>query len=147
MPEVSCCAAGLSSVQDDLFRSSFVDVYSSPSLKGVPWHAVLGYAATRSPDVTTSSCFVHLARLQSHSMAVRLTKLNVSTATMTMARAGCQRQRSARQPIPTASTAHSTRSDVLQARAATSGGFDFIDMGTAGSAPSWAMAGCWFESD
>jgi hypothetical protein len=41
----SCCAAGLSSVQDDLFRSSFVDVYSSPSLKGVPWHAVLGCAA------------------------------------------------------------------------------------------------------
>jgi tartrate-resistant acid phosphatase type 5 len=34
--------SGLSSVQDDLFRSSFVDVYSSPSLKGVPWHAVLG---------------------------------------------------------------------------------------------------------
>jgi hypothetical protein len=37
------CAAGLSSVQDDLFRSSFVDVYSSPSLKSIPWHAVLGY--------------------------------------------------------------------------------------------------------
>ena len=44
MPRVPYCAAGLSSVQDDLFRSSFVDVYSSPSLKGVPWHAVLGYA-------------------------------------------------------------------------------------------------------
>jgi hypothetical protein len=42
MANIPSCAAGLSSVQDDLFRSSFVDVYSSPSLKGIPWHAVLG---------------------------------------------------------------------------------------------------------
>ena len=35
-------AAGLTSTADDLFRSSFSEVYSAASLKGVPWQAVLG---------------------------------------------------------------------------------------------------------
>ena len=33
-------ADGLSSVADDQFRTSFMDVYSSPSLAGIPWYAV-----------------------------------------------------------------------------------------------------------
>jgi len=33
-------ADGLSSVADDGFRESFIDVYSASSLRSVPWHAV-----------------------------------------------------------------------------------------------------------
>ena len=126
MPALLFCAAGLSSVQDDLFRSSFVDVYSSPSLKGVPWHAVLGYATVglRSHYIVLCCWASHVCSITLLMPEVRLSNSNMSTVTMTMARAGCQRQRSARQPIPTASTARCTRSDVLQASDATSGPFD-----------------------
>lgn len=34
--------SGLTSSTDDQFRTSFIDVYGAPSLKGIPWHAVLG---------------------------------------------------------------------------------------------------------
>ena len=33
-------ADGLTSVADDNFRASFMDVYSAPSLAGIPWYAV-----------------------------------------------------------------------------------------------------------
>lgn len=34
--------SGLTSTTDDQFRTSFTDVYATPSLKSIPWHAVLG---------------------------------------------------------------------------------------------------------
>lgn len=54
--------AGLTSVEDEAFDTSFKEIYHHDELKDVPWYAVLGnhdYGETPTPDIGPDNCPKH----------------------------------------------------------------------------------------